>query len=98
MGPYHVPEVSPPRDSFECIKLARIILIVVFSERNLAAIHLCLFLIEASNYVTLLSLSHMYVKDIYVIHVIYALRVFEGKTEIGICSLFQIYDPTSLFF
>lgn len=32
------------------------------------------------------------------IYIVHAIRIFEGKTEIGIGSLFQIYDPTSLLF
>jgi hypothetical protein len=33
-----------------------------------------------------------------VVHVVHTLVIFEGKTEIGICSLFQIYDPSGLLF
>jgi hypothetical protein len=98
MGPYHVPQIVAARDSFERIKLARIIFVIILSKRNLAAFHFGHLLVKSSDYVTLLGLCHRDVKDVHVIHVVYPVRVFEGKTEIGICSLFQIYDPTSLFF
>jgi hypothetical protein len=33
-----------------------------------------------------------------VVHVVDALGISKGKTEIGITSLFQIYDPPGLLF
>ena len=98
MRAYHVPEIPASRDSFECIKLARIILVIILSKRNLAPIHLRLFFIKLCDNLTLLDIGHMDFEHVHVVHVVHALRIFEGKTEIGIGSLFQIYDPTSLLF
>jgi hypothetical protein len=96
---YHFPEVPTFRDSFECIKLARIIFIIIFTKRNFTSLHLCAFFVEPTYDVVLGGRSQLgHFKNVYVVDVVDTLVILEGKTEIGVDPLFQIYDPPSLLF
>ena len=64
----------------------------------LTSLHLQLFFVKSPDNVCLLHGRHGHVKHIHVIHVCYTIVILEGKTEIGIRALFQIYDPSSFLF
>ena len=103
---YHRPEVRAPAYALDILKTALVVLVVVFAKRHLATLHPPLLLHEPSDGALVLSRGHGQVEEVDVVVVqdrhavvhVTRLGCVGRKFEIGIRTLFQIYEAAGLFF
>ena len=102
----HRPEVCPLTDCLYSLKFTVVILIIVFTERNLGSLHLVFFLCKSPDNVTVFGYGHGQVKHVDVINIDYIdpilniprFRCIGNEFEIGIGSPFQIDHAPCFFF